>query len=426
MNYLFYRILCLITTLILSILPLFSQDIQYARKIIEQLASPELHGRGYTENGDKKAAKFIVSELKRMNLKKIKDSYFQHFSVSVNTFSESPMLKINNVTIEAGTDFLASSSSPACKGKYELIWLNEEITNNCYELNKLAKYNLNSSIIVIDTAGVANEEFHKAAKLIIDVNPLQAKAIIQISDKKLLFAPSTKTKNFPFFQIKRQAFPDSAKFAEYKVRTKFHENYKTQNVVAYIEGEIDSFLVFTAHYDHLGRIDKNLYFPGANDNASGVATLLNLAKHFSELKTKPRYNLAFLFFSAEEIGLLGSKFFVENPLFPLSRIKFLINLDMVGTGDKGISVVNGTEHQGYFNKMKEINDTNAFLSEISIRGVSANSDHHSFHLKKVPCFFIYTLGDYMEYHNIYDRYEKLPLNGYEGLVKLLLNFIGQF
>jgi Zn-dependent M28 family amino/carboxypeptidase len=122
------------------------------------------------------------------------------------------------------------------------------------------------------------------------------------------------------------------------VDNEYFKEYRTKNIAAFLQGETDSFIVFSAHYDHLGEMGKGIYFPGANDNASGVALVLNLVKHFAKNKKKLKYSIAFLFFSGEELGLLGAKYYANNPLFPLSKIKFLVNLDMVGSGDKGIQL----------------------------------------------------------------------------------------
>jgi Zn-dependent M28 family amino/carboxypeptidase len=116
-----------------------------------------------------------------------------------------------------------------------------------------------------------------------------------------------------------------------------------------IKGEVDTFIVLTAHLDHLGTMGKNVFFPGAHDNASGCAMVLNLAKYYSMRKCKPHYGLVFMFFSGEELGLLGSRFYTEHPLFPLSKIKFLINLDLMGSGDEGVQIVNSTIYKKQYN-----------------------------------------------------------------------------
>jgi aminopeptidase YwaD len=184
----------------------------------------------------------------------------------------------------------------------------------------------------------------------------------------------------------------------------------------------DSFIVFTAHYDHLGQMGKDVYFPGANDNASGVAMLLNLAKYYSQPENKPKYSIAFIAFGAEEVGLIGSAYFTMHPLFPLARIHFLINMDILGTGDEGITVVNATLHNPEFVKLKQLNDTNQYLPLIKPRGKASISDHHFFTERGVPCFYIYTLGGIKAYHDTCDQAATLPLTEYDDLFRLLRDF----
>jgi Zn-dependent M28 family amino/carboxypeptidase len=164
-------------------------------------------------------------------------------------------------------------------------------------------------------------------------------------------------------------------------------------------------------------------FPGANDNASGVALLLSMVKHYSV--NKPKYSVVFIAFSGEEIGLLGSQYFTDHPLFPLKKIKFLINFDLAGTGDEGIQVVNGKKYQSKFDLLTSINKERSLLPQIKIRGEACNSDHCMFHMKGVPCFYIYTLGGIQAYHDIYDKGETLPLTEFQDYFTLMAEFINR-
>jgi hypothetical protein len=222
--------------------------------------------------------------------------------------------------------------------------------------------------------------------------------------------------------IKKEALMNIPRKITIKTEYKYFPNYHSQNILGYIKGTQypDSFIVFCAHYDHLGQMGKDIYFPGANDNASGCAMLLNLAKYYSQ--HPPKYSVAFFAFGGEEVGLLGSKYYVEHPLFPLKQIKFLVNMDIMGTGDEGIKVVNATEHKKEFDELVKINSEKNLLPVVSPRGKAANSDHYFFEEAGVKTFFIYTLGGIKAYHDIYDRPETLPLTKFEEVYKLLLDF----
>ncbi|MFN8165310.1 MAG: M28 family peptidase [Bacteroidia bacterium] len=205
------------------------------------------------------------------------------------------------------------------------------------------------------------------------------------------------------------------------IEAKVISKFKARNICAFVEGtqHPDSFLVISAHYDHLGEMG-NVLFPGANDNASGVSLLMNLAHYYA---THPqKYSIAFILFSGEEAGLLGSKYFTEHPLIDLKKIRFLINTDLAGTGVEGITVVNASEFPAEFALMQKINTDNNLLAAVNSRGKAANSDHYFFTEKGVPSFFFYTLGGIKAYHDIDDKASTLPLNEHEDLFKLVTLF----
>jgi hypothetical protein len=107
---------------------------------------------------------------------------------------------------------------------------------------------------------------------------------------------------------------------------------------------------------------------------------------------------------------------------PLSSIRFLTNVDLVGTGDEGITVVNATEFPKEFMLLNTINVDGKFLVKINARGKAANSDHYWFSEQGIPSFFIYTIGGIKAYHDISDKAETLPFNEYQDLFKLIVKF----
>ena len=185
----------------------------------------------------------------------------------------------------------------------------------------------------------------------------------------------------------------------------------------------DSLIVFTAHFDHLGRMGEAL-FPGASDNASGTAMVLDIAEHYS--KSIPEYDTYFIFFSGEEAGLIGSRYFVENPVFDLKKIKFLINLDLMGSAAKGITAVNGRLHEEEMKRMAKINTERNLIPKLKLRGKAANSDHYWFSERGVPAIFIYTEGNAKAYHDVYDTPENLDWANYEEVFTLLVEFVKTF
>ena len=413
--------------------PLIGQDINYARKVVDTLTSISMHGRGYVNHGDKVAASYIENEFQAMGLKPFKEKYFQEFYFSINTFPDTINVAINEEYLSPGVDYLILPNTTTVHGVFDCIWLNKSIINDKRKLRKFKKTNFSKKIIIVDDKEITEKEQLDFIKTL-SANPLKAAGIIVLKDK-LTWKTSRDTvayigleilrdKMYSFARIPQSPFPEDLKIA-LDIKNKFIKNYTSQNVIAHIKGSIypDSFIVFSAHYDHLGQMGTNTYFPGANDNASGTAMLLNLAKYYSQPENKPDFSLTFMAFGAEEVGLVGSKYYTENPLFPLKNIKFVLNMDIMGTGDEGITVVNATKHQDEYNSIVRLNATKNYLKEVKSRGQTKNSDHYSFSEKGVKAFYIYTMGGIKAYHDIYDKSQTLPLTEFEDIHLLIIDFI---
>lgn len=363
---------------------LFSQDTAYARKVIRKLCSKEFAGRGYVNNGVNKAAAYISKEMKTIGLSKFGKSYSQFYNFRVNTFPGAMSVVLNGKPLTPGKHYLIYPSAKTVKSGF-MLFKKDSLTYTAIDGKVEA--------------------------------PLQVKL-----KKKLTYTVESDVSDNTMVELLKDSFPEDLKTIDVIFENKLVRDFKCQNLCGYIKGSQhpDSFIVFTAHYDHLGMMGKETYFPGANDNASGVSVLLNLAKYY---KTHPaKYSVAFIFFSGEEAGLLGSKYFSNNPLFPLSKIKFLTNLDLLGTGDDGIMVVNATVFKEQFEKLNKINQEKNYLKQIKQRGKAANSDHYWFTEKDVPSFFIYTMGGVSFYHDIYDVEKTLPLTKYTEVCQLLIEF----
>ena len=362
----------------------YCQDTTYARLIIKKLCSKELLGRGYVNNGVNKAASFIVKELKTIGVCKFGKSYTQKYEFPVNTFPGNMSVLLDGKAIVAGKHYLIEPSAKSVKMKLQLIK-----TDSVTYQSKVGE----------------------------TVFPL----IVKLK-KKLTYSVATELSDNTVIELLKDCFPNDLKTIDVNFENKFIQHFKNQNLIGYVKGyqHPDSFIVYTAHYDHLGVMGKETYFPGANDNASGVSVLLNLARYYK--KNPSKYSIAFIFFSGEEAGLLGSKYYSEHPIFPLSKIKFLTNLDLLGTGDDGIMVVNANVFKDQFQKLNQINLDKNYIKQIKQRGKAANSDHYWFTEKAVPSFFIYTMGGIQAYHDVYDVEKTLPLTKYLEVCKLLIDF----
>src|SRR5688572_24875213 len=306
-----------------------AQQFDYARMVIDTLCSPTMHGRGYVDQGDKLAAKFIAEEFEKYGLKKFSHSYFQSFTTPVNSFPDEMTLIINGKLMKPGEDFLIDPGSPGIRGKYDvLIFTPEDLLDRDIFNQKIFK--ARSCFVVVSGfdkskySADQNTQLNEVISFLKYSKENPAKGTLILTSEKLTWSGSTEVFTKPSFTVKSSVITTPVTSLEVSVVNKFIKNHATQNIVGYFEGtKNDSLLVFTAHYDHLGRMGRETLFPGANDNASGVSLLLNLVKHFS--KKKPEFTIIFIAFAAEEIGLVGSSYFTSNPVFPLSKIKFLIN-----------------------------------------------------------------------------------------------------
>ena len=404
-----------------------AQDIDYAHYIVNKLAAPNMEGRGYVNYGSHQAAEFLSTEMLNCGIRPFEDSYSQTFHLNVNTFPGSMTAIIDGRTLKPGADFLVSASSPTVNQVFELIFPNNKVFESVEKLQKLNPDGLTGSMIAFDRSELKGEAARIADSLL-NYNFIDAGGYLLISNKdKLVWSvrPGEIQKSFPVIEVREDALPRKPKNIALSFEAEYKKDVEVRNILGLIPGTTaaDTFLVFTAHYDHLGRMGSKTYFPGANDNASGIAMMLDLARHFSKSANQQKYSIAFIALAGEEMGLKGSTYYVENPFFPLESIRFLINLDMVGTGSEGITVVNGTIYPEAFAKLESINAANEYLTQVVPRGESCNSDHCPFYQKGVPSVFIYSRGkEYLEYHNIYDLPEHLPFTKYEGIFGLLRDF----
>ncbi len=206
------------------------------------------------------------------------------------------------------------------------------------------------------------------------------------------------------------------------------EMSNTRNVVMILEGEDDNlkneYLIMGAHFDHLGMggsgsasraTDTIAIHYGADDNASGVSMMLELAEKFAKTPGSHPRSIICVAFSAEEKGLLGSKYFVENPGIDLTKVNVMINLDMIGRLQETNTIqISGTgTADGFRDLVQSLNDTSILKLTLSDEGYGP-SDHSSFYGKNIPVLFFST-GAHLDNHTPSDTYDRV---NYEGMIKI--------
>ncbi len=399
----------------------FSQ-VEDVKRVVKKLCSQELQGRGYVNGGDSLAAEYIASEFQKAGLQNLTPNYFQRFSFPVNTFPGDFVFEIDNNQLEVGIEVIADPGSPSFNGTLNYsIFPASSILNANVILEELQKALSGESInsIALDFRNVHPDTFALIKSFKYEL--AQFIPVIVITDSKLTWSVSKEQIKHPVFEVKSSKIDGTPIIV--KLDAVLKPEHNTKNVIGYLPAskKTNKTIVFTAHYDHLGKLGKNTYFPGANDNASGTAMLVALANYFKINQVK--YNILFIAFAGEEIGLLGSKFYVENPVMPLKDVSFLLNLDIFGSGEDGITVVNGTIFKNHFDLLTKINEEKSLLKTVKPRGYAANSDHYWFTDAGVPSFFIYTMGPNKNYHDPLDTYENLSFAEVNDMTVLLSTFV---
>jgi aminopeptidase YwaD len=399
-----------------------------ARRTIEELASPKMHGRGYVQQGEHLAAAYLRGRLRQLGLQPLAPDYTQPFLLDINTFPGEMALAANSViglhgggALQPGQDFIAAPASGAHKSLYSrLLTLDTLVFSQADTAAAWAHRSYYHRTLVLTGHDQARwAQLSPALRQRLD----SAAQVVLVP--KLTASLAGSQALMPRFEVLASRWPRGKNLAHWQIDAQLRHNYPTQNLAAMVRGSTqpDSFLVVSAHYDHLGMMGKKTYFPGANDNASGVALLLELAAHYAQPENRPACSVVFLLFGAEEAGLVGSSYFVRHPLVPLANIKFLLNLDLLGTGEEGATVVNGRVHEAAFARLTALNDTHHYLPRLTARGRAANSDHFPFSEAGVPAFFLYTRGGSTAYHDVNDQPTALSLAGFAGAFGLARDFL---
>lgn len=231
--------------------------------------------------------------------------------------------------------------------------------------------------------------------------------------------------NKRFTAIGLQSFPELQGYEQPFSFETGKGTVKGKNMIGYIKGKMDDVIVISAHYDHIGIINKEVY-NGADDNASGVAALLKFAAYFQ--KNKPQHTLIFAAFDAEEMGLQGSRAFVVNPTVNLSKIKMNINMDMISHNDKEELYACGTFK--YPELKKYFITTNPTIKVLlghddpksGHNDWTNQSDHSSFNEKNIP-FIYFGVEDHKDYHKASDEYKNINKEFFNNAANSILEII---
>ena len=397
-----------------------AQDLGYYKKIMKELSSEKYQGRGYAEDGANKAGKWIAKEFAKIGADEVVQ---QPFTLNINTFPGKMDVSVDGKKLVPGVDFTLREFNPGLKGEFKIYYIDTLNYNPDKIFADLESPEYKGAFVVCD--------FMFTYKHSADFRRIASKE--QCSCSGMLYTWETPLKFYKAYGEKvrekpilwvRPDFPADAKTIKVNMENEFLENYRCFNVIAKVEGRRhDSCHVFTAHYDHLGKLGKKTYYPGAHDNASGTAAIITLAAHYA--KNTPEYDMYFIAFSGEDANLRGSEWYAEHPVVPLAQIKYLINLDMIADNNPMLYCEVSKEGMSGFGLFEKINSEKGYFKALDRQELADNSDHYPFAVRNVPCiFFMNEHGDaYKYYHTVHDTWENAIFTSYEPVFNLIKEFI---
>ena len=400
-----------------------AQDLAHYKKVVKELSSAKYQGRGYAADGANKAGKYLAKEFARAGADEV---ICQPFKLDINTFPGKMEVAVDGKKFIPGVDFTLREFAPGIKGEYKLYYIDMQNYNAEKIFADLALPENKDAFVVCD--------FMFTYKHSADFKRMQSKSecanagFIYTWESPLKFykAYGEKVSEKPILWVAPD-FPTNAKTIKLNIENEFLDDYECFNVIAKVEGKRhDKCYLFTAHYDHLGKLGKKTFYAGAHDNASGTATVVTLAAHYA--KNQPEYDMYFIAFSGEDANLRGSEWYANNPIVPLNQIKYLINLDMIADNNPMQYCEVSNEGMNGFELMEKINGEKNYFKKLDRHELEGNSDHYPFAQRNVPCiFFMNEGGDaFKYYHTIYDNWKNAIFENYEPTVKLIVDFIEKY
>ena len=409
----------------------------YLKKQVTYLASDELKGRRAGDTGETLAAVFIAEKFKELALVPKGDNgdYFQYFTVNDGkAIAPSTRLSINGLKLDSEIDFfpLANSLQGSSKGESSpdihengQPWL-LDLAESLDENKSNPHFDINN--LIIDKLKSAKD---KGASMVLFYNSTKEADVLKFDSKDRSEATpipaaflTSKGRDKCIKENNDTYFIDASLSVEPKIR-------KSKNVVGFLDNGAQYTVVIGAHYDHLGlgedgnsmiRGGKPEIHNGADDNASGTAAMIELAFLLKGNKAK-QYNYLFIGFSAEELGLNGSKYFVENPTISLNTVNYMINMDMVGRMNDSTKTitVGGYGTSPSWQSMVAAVKKKSFTIKFDSSGTGP-SDHTSFYRKDIPVLFFFT-GLHTDYHKPSDDADKINYVGMSQIVRFIQEMI---
>lgn len=430
-------------------------------KHISVLAHDSLEGREVGEEGEMIAARYIMSQFQAAGLtpKGDNDSFLNSFGfIKSIDFGEKNRLTLNGVTLELNEEFMPLKKSANIEFNFDQvvavgygIKVKEEdgkyddyegkevegkavlITRYSPSEDEFPHVNFDKYTSLNDKINMALE--HNAAGVFFITPTDQDDTLMGIQPTHLT------PKDIPIVFLRRKGLekagldveqPDIQTLAGEVELLKIRDT--GYNVVGFLPGKTDTTVIIGAHFDHLGwggpgslyRGKEKLIHNGADDNASGTAALIELAKYYSDHRDHQKYSLLFIAFSGEEHGLLGSSHYAKNMTIDSSKVRMMVNMDMIGRladQDDGLAIM-GTGTCTAFKEYFDTLDTGELTVAFKESGTGP-SDHTAFYNRSIPCLFFFT-GAHSDYHKPSDDIETIDAEGIVRVSHLVASIVEHF
>ena len=423
------------------------QVTQKLKNHITILASDAFEGRETGTNGEHLAYDYIIAQFKDIGLEpKGAREFLQPFPFTKETvIGEKTFLKLNEKDFKPKEDFFPLAYSANASAKGEVVNVKYGIVAPTLDYDDYRNHDVKGKIVMMELSTPEGSGPHSKYGEFADTRTKIDKAI-EKGAIAIIFVNSDKDMEDPSADYKNKIAPASvpvifAKSMAYKLLmdgTKPKADITVElkkveatghNVLGYIDNKSANTVVIGAHYDHLGYGDDGSLYRGApaihngaDDNASGDAALIELARILKKSNDKSN-NYLFIAFSGEEKGLLGSNYFVKHPTIDLKKVNYMINMDMVGRmkkDEKTVQVLGVGTSPAWKDVVEKISIDSVKMKE-SESGVGP-SDHTSFYLADIPVLHFFT-GSHEDYHKPSDDEEKINYPGQISVIKIILSII---
>ena len=400
---------------------------------ISYLSNAKLEGRRSGTPGESLASDYIIAGFAKTGLKPLGDSgtWLQRFEIYDGRDISHTVFRINNSSLLLNTEFIPLPFS--AQGKVEgspAVALQESGSPWFYDLKETIEsaqgnphFDMNK-FLREKTKGFAS----KGADAVIFYNSSK-------TDDGIVFDPAEgiRSEKIPALYVtkagRKKYLKDISQSLDVEIDVVMEEKKRWgHNVIGFLDVGAPYTVIIGAHYDHLGfgedgnslyRGTEKMVHPGADDNASGVAAMMELARLLKKAKAL-KTNYLFIGFSGEESGLVGSKYFTEHPVVALSKIGYMMNLDMVGRLNDSTHVLTiggyGTSPQ-WGDLISSTMNRKIFVLNADSSGTGP-SDHTSFYLKNIPVLFFFT-GIHSDYHKPTDQADKINYPGELQVIKMI-------